>query len=752
MYEHTQQINNITVDQDNSLLLDLRTTMEGNNPLVIRASDGTVLQQGLYDTIIFPIVYDLTQDEDIGSFDIEKETKNDGFLLDKNGNFLFSKTLLTGHGIGFILASWVVYDGNKIQIRFNRKWLKNWYNNPTDSEITIDPQNDVYSWGPVINNPINYQTNPVTYLIPALRFNNELNFVNSYPIENERGSIKYNTTFGGMTYVNQVPAKITDDNWKKYLLGRRYPGKPLYAYEWDSNDITGNLSQVTIDLTNHEFIIPYKIYFSTSSFFGGFIYNFFRCKIDDAYINDFSYYLNKTGATPFEIFAQFDTNEENKTFVYYHSGEGIEPLSFNDPSGTRKDVNSLKQIVDSNGVTDIEVVEKYTLISTFLDDLNPYEKIPGDTNSKYTYTKVFRANNHNNTYIPISKIYKTTPPVEELLETKLNDPTIKWQTPTEYYASRSTNALKTNIEDPFAPISGESKTWFWLETIKNWCIYVDYAVSGQYGNLLKLYCWNGIDGWDCLADIMDLKNQGNFNKLATKYLYSYNFFTEGAAIEWNVYNTIRYFDGSIIPLYYRTLYLTRDTIELNYNSNFQNMHDTKIYQTGERSTISNVLLGVDSMPPVLTESLKAIPVDYTRKAIHAIMNQYCPVVTKLTNGNFGLYFVYKLAGNGNLTTTDITKSPREIISCNDVNSRCQDIFGSGDDKTMKDWKRYNVTNTDEENPSDIRKNSDDTIYGAANLTLNNADSKINSISLIANRPNPTTNNTDLQDYLERWDR
>ena len=92
------------------------------------------------------------------------------------------------------------------------------------------------------------------------------------------------------------------------------------------------------------------------------------------------------------------------------------------------------------------------------------------------------------------------------------------------------------------------------------------------------------------------------------------------------------------------------------------------------------------------------------------------------------------------------------MSLEDVNSRCRDIFGSGDDKTMKDWKRYNVTNTDEENPSDIRENTDDTIYGAANLTLNVAESKINSISLIANRPNPTTNNTDLQDYLERWDR
>lgn len=752
MYKTTQEINNISVDQENNKLLDLRTTMDNTNPLIIRTSDGKVLNQCLYNTSIFPIVYDLTQDTDIGSSEIEKLSKKDGFLVDENRNFLFSKTLLTEHGIGFILASWVVYDSDKIKIRFNEKWLSNWYDSPADNEITIDPQNDVYSWGPVINNQF-IDNNVLRYLIPELRFSNDNEFVNNYPIENERGSMKYHTDIGGMEYSNLAPTKISDDNWKKYLLSRKYPGKPLYAYEWDNvtNDVTGVISHVTLNLTNHEFIIPYKIYFAPSSAYGGFIYNFFRCKLN---LTDFNENFNNTGATPFEIFAQFIKNEEKKTFVYYHSGEDIEPLSFNEPIGTHNDVNSLKQIVDSNGVTDIEVVAKYTLISTFLDDVNPYEKIPGDTNSKFTYTKVFRANSNSKQYIPMSKVYTTTPPVEEVLDLKLNDTTIKWQTPSEYYSTRSINSSLTDIEDPLQTAALESKNWFWLETIKNWCIYFYSPVSSSGGCYLHLCCWNGVDGWDDLVDIMDLKYQGNYNTLASKYLYSHNFFNEGASIEWNVYSPIRYFDGSILPIYYRTLYLTKDTIEYNYNNNFQNMHDTKIYQTGERNSFSNVGIGVDpdTSGPKKTASNKIITVDESRKAIHAVMNQYCPVVTKQTNGNLAIYFVYKLAGNGNAIQNNSFNFAREIMSLDDVNSRCRDIFGSGDDKTMKDWKRYNVTNTDEENPSDIRENTDDTIYGAANLTLNVAESKINSISLIANRPNPTTNNTDLQDYLERWDR
>ena len=58
----------------------------------------------------------------------------------------------------------------------------------------------------------------------------------------------------------------------------------------------------------------------------------------------------------------------------------------------------------------------------------------------------------------------------------------------------------------------------------------------------------------------------------------------------------------------------------------------------------------------------------------------------------------------------------------------------------------------EEKSSNIYNSDDDTIYGAASLTLNVAEKEINSIKLEANRPNPTTNNKDLQDYIERWDK
>ena len=84
---------------------------------------------------------------------------------------------------------------------------------------------------------------------------------------------------------------------------------------------------------------------------------------------------------------------------------------------------------------------------------------------------------------------------------------------------------------------------------------------------------------------------------------------------------------------------------------------------------------------------------------------------------------------------------------------CRDIFGDGSDKTIfKDWKRYNIVNSTDEVATDIKFGSEETIYGATSITQSYGNYKINNIKFYANRPNPTTTNRDIQDYLERWDR
>ena len=124
---------------------------------------------------------------------------------------------------------------------------------------------------------------------------------------------------------------------------------------------------------------------------------------------------------------------------------------------------------------------------------------------------------------------------------------------------------------------------------------------------------------------------------------------------------------------------------------------------------------------------------------------------KQTNGNIALSYTYYVVGNGYGVNTET--NPFHIISPTVANERCRDIFGSGDDKTIdKDWKRYFTLDYTEERSSEIRSSNEDTIYGAASLTFNVVEKKINSITIAANRPNPGTNNKDRQDYIERWDK
>lgn len=724
MAETRTKIYSIESDE-NGKLWDLRTTMTYTVPLRLRTKSGNDLSQDVYKCKRFPFVYDLTTNTDVGSESIEKFSTNDGILQDENGNFLFSKKLLTEHGIGFILASWLSLTDNGIVVKFKETYLKNWYQSPSDTEITDD---EIYSWDSFINKPYVYIEDVPDYAFPWLRFNSFETFAANYPIDDERLIFdKLANGWSNCTYRNNCESNISNEDWAKLFLSRRFPGVGLKTFNSTSLEVPTTLKDIKINKTEgkKDFIYPY-----TSNYNSDYHYCFVRSPLpSDLHITD----LNPA---KYGILAEFIGNGD-KTLVYNHSGEDITPYN---TSTTLTDNNSLIVSTDNNGATDIDIVEKYTLVTTYMDDVNPYEEIPGI--KKFTYKNVKRNNGKIYQYSEVGKTYTADPPAETILEEMLNDPETKWQTPTEYYSSKGTTASQANIEDPFNAIS-ESQTWFWVETIKNWCVYV------ERNNILYLMCWNGRDGWDLLESIMNLKNTGYLQSLARLYLYSHLFFAEGPAVEWNIFNPIRMPDGSINQYYYRTLYLTRDTISNNYNTKFQSLHDTKIYQTGERYEFSNVGIGIDGTNK--TYSGKTIPLDDTRRACHGVQNQYCPVVAKLANGNFGLYFVYHANGNGYGIPNE--NNPSMIISADDANARCRDIFGAGDDKTiMGDWKRFNGTNTDEEKPTSIRTDADETIYGAANLTQNKADTKLNTISIVANRPNPTTNNSDIQDYLERWDR
>lgn len=734
MAETRTKIYSIESDE-NGKLWDLRTTMTYTVPLRLRTKAGNDLSQDVYKCNRFPFVYSLTSTTPAGE-SVEKFSTNDGLLQDDTGHFLFSKKLLKDYGIGFILASWLSLKDDKIVVKFKETYLKNWYSSPSSTEITDD---EIYSWDAFINKPYDYEdvsvTDPVTgqtkterralYVFPDLRFDSTDTFVSDYGVSSEKCIVKKMAHYwGDCTYRNNCDtSKVTDVQWATVFQSRRCPQVPLQTINCDTNgNETGGIAGVYIE--SGVFVYPYICNYNSD-----YHYCFVRCDIPDNLDENW----NKVSPVKLGILSEFIVNGD-KTLVYNHSGEDISPY---DTSTTLTDKNSLIVSTDNNGATDIDIVEKYTLVTTYMDDVNPYEAIPGI--NKYTYKNVKRNNGKTYQYSEVGKTYTADPPAETILDEMLNDPETKWQTPTEYYSSKGTTASQANIEDPFNAIS-ESQSWFWVETIKNWCVYV------ERNNILYLMCWNGRDGWDLLEAIMNLKNTGYIQSLARLYLYSHLFFAEGPAVEWNICNPIRMPDGNINQYYYRTLYLTRDTISNNYNTKFQSLHDTKIYQTGERNEIANTGLGAKS-----TAAGTTIPVDSTRQAVFGVPTQYCPVLFKQTNGNIALSYTYYVVGNGYGVNTET--HPYHIISPTVANERCRDIFGAGDDKTIdKDWKRYFTLDFTEERSSEIHSSNDDTIYGAASLTFNVAEKKINSITIAANRPNPGTNNKDRQDYIERWDK
>lgn len=386
-------------------------------------------------------------------------------------------------------------------------------------------------------------------------------------------------------------------------------------------------------------------------------------------------------------------------------------------------------------------------VDTQLEDISPIEKIVGDNRDIF---KNFKRNSFPNEiyqdYDEINNTEEVAVSQNDYLTDILTNNPEQFKTPSEYYALNTSISESTpNIENAFSSQIDEQQTWFWLDTIKNWCAYVNE------NNTLALMCWNGIDGWDRVQNIVALAN--DVNSMMLKYLYSPIFFTTGIAFPNNNYIgnyvPIRYTNGAIAMIYYQTIVLNEDTKIITYNDKFQNLHDTKIYQNGERNEIANTDIGLSSSSTTLSN--EPIKIDEKRPAVFAVPTQYCPVLFKQSNGHIAISIIYHLECNGYGSTAET--NPMQQISAQEANNRCRNIFGDGSDKTiLKDWKHYFNNDATEEIATSIYSNSDEAIYGVPSLTLNVATKEVNKIEIFANRPTPGSNNKYGDDFAERWDR
>ena len=752
-------INKITVytidcnpenQDENGKLYDLRETAEYDKPFSVEGYNENVYLASYEKNIIYGLTKNLQDiDYNAENFDVEKISENCRFVTDNHGEFIFSKELLTKYGIGFILSDWLekkTENGiTKVWVHFKTEYMGNWC--PNAGEIWDD---ELYSF---------YNLKNYEYTVGGESKNVLYDLVdegNSEVYSCEEFLKKYGK-YENIIYENPFPDAINIKNWRKFLLSRRFPGVKLQEFDFHLEQVTEE-EQTTykIDITNGDndnclsdatigpdgndltFICPHYVYAEHRTP----TYVFIRYKFEN-------YDAALTAATTsgvahqlvkLELLSFWETVQGGTTYMFYYPGlPSATPNLYNESN----DATTYIDIVSHTAVTEngsfIVREQKYTYFPIQMDDISPIHAVQDTT--LWSYKDLSRNSKLTNVFSIVNKNITSVPSADEILNKELEENKLKYQTPTEYY-SNSLTSFNENVEDAFTEI-GDDRNWFWVDTIKNWCIYVEREC------ILQLMCWNGIDGWDSVFDIMVARNSANLYYLARKYLYSPYFFIDGIAYpndRWGCFVPIRYPNGVIAQIYYRTLILTADTNVKNYNNKFQNLHDTKIYQTGERSEISNIGLGARK-----TQAGTPIPVDTTRRAVFGVPTQYCPVLFKQTNGNIALSYTYYVVGNGYGVNTET--NPFHIISPTVANERCRDIFGSGDDKTIdKDWKRYFTLDYTEERSSEIRSSNEDTIYGAASLTFNVAEKKINSITIAANRPNPGTNNKDRQDYIERWDK
>lgn len=724
---------------ENGKLYDLRETAEYDKPFSVEGYNEDVYITSYENDYVYKLNKKISEiNWETDDFTkLEEFTVNSHFLLDGRGEFIFSKKLLTQYGIGFVLSDWLEKKTDngvtKVWVHFKPAYMGNWCGTDT-TDIWDD---ELYSF---------YNLKTYEYTVGGVSKNVLYDLVDegNSAVDSCEEFLKKYGKYENINYNNNFQDAISTENWRKFLLSRKFPGVKLKKFDYSLVDGQIVIDNFTDDVeigpngTDLTFICPHYVYaeYRTPT------YVFIRYKFEN-------YAAALTAATTsgvahqlvkLELLSFWETVQGGTTYMFYYPGlPSATPNLYNESN----DATTYNDIVSHTAVTEngsfIVRENKYTYFPVQMDDISPIHAVQETT--LWSYKDLSRYSKSTNVFSIVNKNITSVPSADEILNKELEENKLKYQTPAEYYAKSLTN-FNENVENAFSDI-GEDRNWFWVDTIKNWCIYVEKE------SILQLMCWNGIDGWDSVFDIMVARNAANLYYLARKYLYSPYFFMDGIAYpndRWGCFVPIRYPNGVIAQIYYRTLILTGDTNVKNYNNKFQNLHDTKIYQTGERNEIANTGLGARQ-----TAKPTPIPVDTTRQAVFAVPTQYCPVLFKQTNGNIALSYTYYVVGNGYGVNTET--NPFHIISPTVANERCRDIFGAGDDKTIdKDWKRYFTLDFTEERSSEIHSSNDDTIYGAASLTFNVAEKKINSITIAANRPNPGTNNKDRQDYIERWDK
>jgi hypothetical protein len=677
-------------------------------------------------------------------------THNSFILMDEENNCLYCLELLKQYGIAFVRSDWVYRDETGAL-----------YVNVTQEELTSTydwwGENTTYPLGDVVNGKI-YNTR----MFKLNENNQKLIEENGYTNTTEKCTEKlmydyYNDYWTSPTNIEDASG-LSYANWKLMVEHRTGKvekptlccyGKTEAESSW-SDVLYPKLNIVTEnDETYYEIVIWKK---PTLNFYDEnqetIFSHFERYRIEaiDSYTD--------LGAS-YEEVVFWDGDDENNLYLYTINGYHYERQT--DWQTNNIDFHNIVQVLENNIPIHRETVYyiTYTVnLDTYYSDHIPF--LP----SHWTGYLNFRKGSFQKNKVYIAKAIRNTEMTqEEYLDEQIQNR--MFMTPAEWYGQNN-----KVIDDD----ENEAQEWFWLNTLSNWC---KYEVNEVDKTTVTLKVWDGLGNWDSMVDIMGYYNTGDNYILIKNYLYTIHFFRQGPGYPHNymywvpAYVPIHGLEGlqenttPITPndgqMRYSTLILLKDSKSVLYKSK-TNMDYANVYYNKEYNPYAR-----EYYPEPNTEqsNIKPLDKDENRKYVVGSETQPIPCVVRLNNGNLGILFEFVVQTNFNKTygimknivNTATYENRIYKEDATELNRKCKTLFGDGSDKTIeKDWKRYLVIDNTEEINSDIKYMTEETLYGSPSLTHIAAGKFMDNIKITAPRPNPTTNNKNIEDYIERWNR
>lgn len=747
----TESINSIDVNAD-GLLFDFRQGYENQ----------TMLRNSPYNkdpiTLCAEVpVYDVTYQYQNGTIlETRYSTTNTTYILCQvvRTNMgtqyypLYCPELFEQYGIGFIKSDWLTYDSNgNLLVEWwpeksgNLFWYKD---SPTSDpvvksinvEFNHSQSNPLYgrvkSWKDaefIKSDSCRYLNAAHTYYGP--------DFYN-YPPKREATQTSRKTSTRSHVYVGEA--------FQSVFPSGKYPEPTDYeSYRFIEFDDTNNVRQCVIpeiyEITAENFSptdwILIDINKPETNMFMNFFkfYNFHKENTDTTYVKNDYEPINNVA-----IWKKTDISNNKQLMLLgdYKSFYTI-PNTYN--NNYDRNVNGISTLIALKDTNDEPMLlyERWKTYVTFFVSTDSLPQMPErflpEGQQQYQW--------YGLSYVKTKVSYES--PANENPEDVLDEleKSNDWKTPSEYYNECPTAKFSGYTKTDTTVNAKDAKNWFWVDDLANWCIW---KRLDKY--FIDLYVWNGKDGWDKFADIMNAWNISDWQTLKRTYYYNKDCFVKGP--EYNQFEAMKTGSGVKGILWYNTLLLRKNNKLSTYDANsFQNIRVSKFIPNDDRFA---VLPGYMEMPRnvYVLEGDDGMPIK--TKYANLFTTLGCPCIIRGVSGQLNLLYRLQLEGDfTNKTLSHERHICREYLDY--LNDICVGFFGDGNEKTIrKNWKRFTTVDDSEEIATGIVDETNETIYNRPSQ-INSVAEYINMhISFEAPRPNVVSKGTKHDDYALRWDR